>query len=168
MVSGCKFPGAGVCVLLHSIIRALLCVGQAVTGLVRAGGGVVGSVLQLAVGLVCAVACAASAAAKGVVLVIACPFLLYSIYIHSCFIASCGRCVCGGFSCCMRGVAAACGRSCMCGGVPAYGFLSGSKQAGDLAEANTVCGAWYPLCFRPLQLGTRPFDAACCLGLDGL
>jgi hypothetical protein len=47
MISACKFPGAGVRVLLLSIMWALLCVGQVATGLVRAGGGVVGSILQL-------------------------------------------------------------------------------------------------------------------------
>jgi hypothetical protein len=53
----------------------LLCVSKVATGLVCAGVWAVGSILQLAVGLVRATACAIWAVVKGVVSVVAWPFM---------------------------------------------------------------------------------------------
>jgi hypothetical protein len=75
IANACKFLAAVVSAVVYSIIGALLCVANAVVWLVRAVAWAMASVLQLAAGLVGAVACAAWAGAKGVVSVAACPYM---------------------------------------------------------------------------------------------
>jgi hypothetical protein len=66
IISVCKLPAAAMWAVLYSLAWVLKCVAGVVMVLMRAVGWAVASIVQLAVGLVCGVACAALALLKGV------------------------------------------------------------------------------------------------------
>jgi hypothetical protein len=91
IVSACEVSSAVWCALLYQLIWVLVCLAQVAMGLGRAAAWVAGGFLQLAAGLVGAVACAAWAALKGVSFAVTWPvvgvFKLMAVLVRSVFCA---------------------------------------------------------------------------------